>query len=124
MKELKFNLFAIVYNNGDVDECGSEQNIGVYFEDREDAVSYLENQADIVIDKVCDIDKYNFDNIDNEIVNIFIRENKNHIAECESLYENLNINNLKEHGSKLLTYHDFLVCADNPEIIKIYKKEK
>jgi hypothetical protein len=120
--KIEFELWAIIYNNGDCCEYEEEENTGVYFEDKEDAVTYLKNKADIIINEINDLDNYNFDNIDKDVVNIFVKENENHISNCESLFEEIDINKLREKGSKVLSYHDFLIRSYSQEKIKIYKK--
>lgn len=120
--KIKFELWAIIYNNGDCCEYEEEENTGVYFEDKEDAVAYLRDKADIIIDEIDDLNNYNFDNIDKEVVNIFVKENENHISHCESLFEEIDVDKLREEGSQALDYHDFLIRSYSQEKIEIYKK--
>ena len=124
MKEnkIEFELWAIRYNNGDCCEYEEEEDTGVYFEDKEDAVTYLKNKADIIINEINDLDNYNFDNIDKDVVNIFVKENENHISRCESLFEEIDIDELRENGSQALNCHDFLIRSYSQEKIEIYKK--
>lgn len=117
MKELE--VYEIMYNNGDIDEFEEEESTGDFFEKLEDAVSFLKNQADIIVDTIEQLGKYDFNKSEKEFVNIFIKRNEFNMGESSSLYSHISIADLKAEKGSTLRYADYEYVYDKPTKIKI-----
>ena len=117
MKELK--LYEIMYNNGDIDEFEEEQSTGDFFEKLEDAINFLKNQADIIVDTIEQLNRYDFNKLEKEFVNIFIKCNEFHRGDSSSLYSHISVIDLKNEKDETLRYVDYKYVDDVPSKITI-----
>lgn len=117
MKELE--VYEIMYNNGDVDEFEGEEPTRDFFKKLEDAVKFLKDQADVIVNTIEQLDKYDFGKTEKEFINIFIKYNEFNRGECPSLYRHISIIDLKDEKGETLRYADYTYVYDEPTKITI-----